>query len=225
MKQICEVLSGLNHYSIAFRILLATLVGGLIGLDRGRHGRAAGLRTHILVCLGAAMTTMIGLYVSTELGSTGDPLRMGSQVVSGIGFLGAGTIMVRNRSHVTGLTTAAGLWATACIGLAIGVGFYFAVLIAALVVFVTITVLTRLEKSSKYRDKGSYYIELKDIQHARALYEEVSSLICEVDVVPARSGIADHVGLEMVVSTPDCNKKFKKCLGTHDDIVIALPLH
>ena len=158
-SEMYEMLKELNAVSIAVRIILAVVIGGCIGLDRGRHGRAAGLRTHILVCLGAAMTTMIGLYVSDELGSPGDPLRMGSQVVSGIGFLGAGTIMIRNRSHITGLTTAAGLWATACIGLGIGVGFYEGVLIAFCVVVFTITVLTRLEKSKKYHYRGAYYVE------------------------------------------------------------------
>ena len=121
MEQLVKTLEELNTVSVAVRVLLAVIVGGCIGSERGRHGRAAGLRTHILVCLGAAMTTMIGVYAMEHIKSTGDPLRVGAQVISGIGFLGVGTIMIRNRSHVTGLTTAAGLWATACIGLGIGI--------------------------------------------------------------------------------------------------------
>ena len=128
MEKVFEVLRGFNCWSVIFRILLATLVGGFIGSERGSHGRAAGLRTHILVCVGAAMTTLTGVYAMVELNSIGDPMRLGAQVISGIGFLGAGTIMVRNHSHITGLTTAAGLWATACLGLAIGAGFYLAVI-------------------------------------------------------------------------------------------------
>ena len=75
MEHILEVLEGFNSYSVAFRILLATVIGGCIGSERGRHGRAAGLRTHILVCVGAAMTTLIGLYSTIYLGSNGDPMR------------------------------------------------------------------------------------------------------------------------------------------------------
>ena len=134
MLQLPEVLTTLTPWSVALRILLALLIGGCIGSERGRHGRAAGLRTHILVCLGSTMTTLIGLYSTNMLGSVGDPMRIGAQVVSGISFLGVGTIMVRNRSHVTGLTTAAGLWATACIGLGVGAGFYWAALLATIAV-------------------------------------------------------------------------------------------
>ena len=220
-----EMLKELNAVSIAVRIILAVVIGGCIGLDRGRHGRAAGLRTHILVCLGAAMTTMIGLYVSDELGSPGDPLRMGSQVVSGIGFLGAGTIMIRNRSHITGLTTAAGLWATACIGLGIGVGFYEGVLIAFAVVVFTITVLTRLEKSKKYHYRGAYYVELSDIGKAKQLYDELAPLLMEIEIVPARSGIPNHVGLEIIARDYDHNHRLQNTLKGNSDVIIALPLH
>lgn len=220
-----EMLKELNAVSIAVRIILAVVIGGCIGLDRGRHGRAAGLRTHILVCLGAAMTTMIGLYVSNELGSPGDPLRMGSQVVSGIGFLGAGTIMIRNRSHITGLTTAAGLWATACIGLGIGVGFYEGVLIAFCVVVFTITVLTRLEKSKKYHYRGAYYVELSDVGKAKQLYDELAPLLMEIEIVPARSGIPNHVGLEIIARDYDHNHRLQSTLKGNSDVIIALPLH
>lgn len=146
---IVETLDDFNIWSVSLRILLSALIGGIIGSERGRHGRAAGLRTHILVSLGATMTTMLGFYVAHELGFNSDPLRMGSQVVSGIGFLGAGTIMVRNRLRVTGLTTAAGLWTTACIGLAIGIGFYLGAILAFLVVVITMSMLARLEGISE----------------------------------------------------------------------------
>lgn len=90
---------------------MAALLGGIIGYERERHGRAAGLRTHILVCIGSATAVIGGLYVAYQLGFSNDPLRAGAQVISGIGFLGAGTILTRNGDHVIGLTTAAGLWA------------------------------------------------------------------------------------------------------------------
>ena len=225
MEHVLEVLNGFNAWSVAFRILLATLVGGCIGSERGRHGRAAGLRTHILVCVGASMTTLIGLYATNCLGSNGDPMRMGAQVVSGMGFLGAGTIMVRNRSHVTGLTTAAGLWATACIGLAIGAGFYFAVIIAFVVVMLTITVMIHLERATKHRDRGTFYIEMTDIRAARVFYEDLSVYVSEVDVVPPKSGMADHVGLELTVDTLDSSRRLMRKVSECKEVVIAIPVH
>ena len=225
MEHVLEVLNGFNAYSVIFRILLATIVGGCIGSERGRHGRAAGLRTHILVCVGAAMTTLIGLYSTKALGSTGDPMRIGAQVISGMGFLGAGTIMVRNHSHVTGLTTAAGLWATACLGLAIGAGFYVAVFAAFAVVMATITVFIRLERATKPRNRGAFYIEMNDIRSARAFYEDLAVYISEIDVVPAKSGIADHVGLEVTVNTTDHSMRLMRAVKDSKDVVIALPIH
>lgn len=225
MQHTLELLQEFNVYSVVFRILLATVVGGCIGSERGRHGRAAGLRTHILVCVGAAMTTLIGLYATSCLGSNGDPMRMGAQVVSGMGFLGAGTIMVRNRSHVTGLTTAAGLWATACLGLAIGAGFYMAVIPAFLVIMATITIFIHLERATKHRDRGAFYIEMNGIQSARAFYEELAVYVSEVDVVPPKSGIAEHVGLELTVDTLDSSRRLMRKVSDCKDVVIAIPIH
>ena len=109
MAIIWETLKGINTWSAVFRIFLAVLLGGIIGLERGHHGRAAGLRTHILVCLGSALTSMMSVYVSQILGNGGDILRIPAQVISGIGFLGAGMIILKNNNVITGLTTAAGV--------------------------------------------------------------------------------------------------------------------
>ncbi len=121
-----------NLLTLIIRTLLALVCAGLIGYDRDAHGSAAGLRTHILVCVGAMIAMSTGIFVSMHY--TGDAQRIGAQVVSGIGFLGAGTIMV-HRGHIKGLTTAAGLWASACIGLAIGSGFYEAAIVGTAAVF------------------------------------------------------------------------------------------
>lgn len=122
----------LNLLTMILRTVLALLCAGLIGFERNAHGSAAGLRTHILVCFGAMIAMSTGIFTATHF--SGDASRIGAQVVSGIGFLGAGTIMV-NRGHIKGLTTAAGLWASACIGLALGTGFYEAAIVGTLAVY------------------------------------------------------------------------------------------
>ena len=122
----------LSEFAIVVRLVLAALLGGILGFERTRKMRAAGLRTYMLVCIGAATAMMTGQYVYAQMG-VGDPTRMASQVISGIGFLGAGTIMVTGYHRVRGLTTAAGLWLSACLRLAVGIGFYFGA-IAMLVV-------------------------------------------------------------------------------------------
>ncbi len=121
-----------NLLTMIIRTVLALLCAGLIGFERNAQGSAAGLRTHILVCFGAMIAMSTGIFAATHF--SGDASRIGAQVVSGIGFLGAGTIMV-NRGHVKGLTTAAGLWTSACIGLAIGTGFYEAAVVGTIAVY------------------------------------------------------------------------------------------
>jgi putative Mg2+ transporter-C (MgtC) family protein len=139
-------LMAINDTTILLRLVLSILLGGVIGFERGRAGRPAGLRTHILVCLGSTLAIMTNQFIYQTYG-VGDPTRMAAQVISGIGFLGAGTIIVTGRHQVKGLTTAAGLWATACMGLAIGIGFYKAAIIGcALIAFATV-VLHRLDNN------------------------------------------------------------------------------
>ena len=125
--------------SVLLRCLAAVLLGGAIGLERGLKNRAAGFRTYMLVCLGSCIVMVTNQYIYQVYG-TGDPVRMGAQVVSGIGFLGAGTIIVTSRSQIKGLTTAAGLWASACLGLAVGVGFYEVAVIGGVCILLVLTV-------------------------------------------------------------------------------------
>ncbi|MBE6037118.1 MAG: MgtC/SapB family protein [Clostridiales bacterium] len=225
MQILLETLSGINIWSIFLRILLAALFGGLIGSNRDRHGRAAGLRTHILVCVGAALTTMLGLYIHAELGYSNDPMRMGAQVISGIGFLGAGTIMVRNHSHVTGLATAAGLWSTACIGLATGAGFYWGASLAVLVVLVTLSILSKLSGIAKRKRSGIYYVEMESLDKAQHFYNRVEDLVSEVDILPAKSGIPGHVGLQFLVVGRENDEEIHLKMNHCSDIVIAVPVH
>ena len=132
-----------NLLTLIIRTLMAIICAGVIGFERDAHGSAAGLRTHILVCLGAMIAMSTGVFAATHF--SGDASRIGAQVVSGIGFIGAGTIMV-NRGHIKGLTTAAGLWTSACIGLAIGTGFYEAAIVGSIAVLIVERWLKRLKK-------------------------------------------------------------------------------
>ncbi|MDB4349786.1 MgtC/SapB family protein [Omnitrophica bacterium] len=133
----------MSDKEIIIRLLLAVAIGGVIGFERERHRRAAGLRTHILVCIGAALITLTSLYIAENysgLNRNCDPARVAAGIVMGIGFLGAGTI-IRERASVMGLTTAASLWGVAGIGMALGCGFYKAAIFAATITFVTLLVL------------------------------------------------------------------------------------
>lgn len=149
-----------TYLAVVLRIFVSVLVGGIIGLDRGLKNRPAGLRTYMVVCLGACLIMLTNQYVCQVYG-TGDPVRMGAQVVSGIGFLGAGTIIVTKRSQIKGLTTAAGLWAAAGVGLALGVGFYEAAIVGGFAVFAVMTLLQKIDAKMHRRAKViEVYVEL-----------------------------------------------------------------
>lgn len=113
----------LTEIAAIFRLILALFMSGILGLERTRKQRPAGLRTYMLVCVGACVTMMTGLYIHTNFAPNADPARLASQVISGIGFIGAGTIIVTGQQKIKGLTTAAGLWTTAALGIALGAGF------------------------------------------------------------------------------------------------------
>jgi putative Mg2+ transporter-C (MgtC) family protein len=152
-------LSSINDTTIVLRLVLSILLGGIIGFERGRAGRPAGLRTHILVCLGSTLAIMTNQFIFEEYGG-GDPTRMAAQVISGIGFLGAGTIIVTGRHQVKGLTTAAALWATACMGLAIGIGFYKAAIFGCILIAFATVVLHRFDNYMLSKSKVlDVYIE------------------------------------------------------------------
>lgn len=158
MIGVLDYLRQINVVSVVLRLMLAMLFGGLIGLERERKRRPAGFRTYMLVCLGAALTMLLSQYefymvtndwagVAADVGIRTDVSRFGAQVINGIGFLGAGTIIVTGRQEVKGLTTAAGLWASACMGLAIGAGFYECVVLAFVLIFLSIRLLPHIENA------------------------------------------------------------------------------
>lgn len=192
----------LNIVTVLVRLLLAFFIGGFIGAERGKQGRAAGMRTHILVCIGASLTSMIGIYSNYILGFTGDPMRIAAQVVSGIGFIGAGTILIKGGTQITGLTTAAGLWAVAAVGLALGVGFYEGALIAFLFFVFTFSLLQKIEHRLYSKPANDFlYIEITSdtaVTEILALLR-TKYLATELNVTPPRSGKHGNVGIEGLV--------------------------
>ncbi len=227
LEEVIDLLQEFNGVSVTVRVLLAAVLGGLVGSERGRRGRAAGMRTHVLVCLGAAMTSMVGLYSAEVLGFTNDPLRVSAQVISGIGFLGAGTIMTRNHAQITGLTTAAGLWATASLGLCIGTGFYGGVLAAFLVILVTMVALPSLERKRRTRrEYVCYYLELDNVKRTDDFYEQITPVPeAEVQIVPARSGLPGNVGLELTIPADwEESQQMLEDLRKQDYILLLIPV-
>jgi len=196
--------SPLRTETVLFRLLLVTLCSGIIGFERGFRGRAAGMRTHILVGIGAAATVLTGIFAVDNLGYTdADPLRIAAQVISGIGFLGVGTILIRGKTTVTGLTTAAGLWMTASIGISAGIGFYSVALTCTVIAFVAFAFLTKIERSGQYaRSSMKIYVECTDINRLNDLMNTLTTPeygLREIEITPARSGIQNHIGIEATV--------------------------
>lgn len=205
MDFIYPELRGIMLEALLIKTLLAILVGGVLGIERGRKRRPAGFRTFMLVCFGAMAVAATNFYVFYEL-KVSDPVRLGAQVVSGIGFLGAGTIITNSKNQISGITTAASLWTAACLGLAIGIGFYELAVIGLIVVLLInsgfqyvdnyLTMKSRIIKLYLEFDSGrpisqliefarANKYEIRDIQIKRnKMMEEVASIM-----VTLRSGV------------------------------------
>ncbi len=145
MLHFLDPLREITTVAVLIRLLSAMLCGGAIGIEREHKRRTAGFRTHILICLGAAMTTMVSQFLFREMHMYTDIGRLGAQVIAGIGFIGAGTIIVTKRRQVKGLTTAAGLWTCAIIGLAVGAGYYEAAVLATVIILLAEIFFSRFE--------------------------------------------------------------------------------
>jgi len=217
---IVAYLSDLNIGSMIVRLLLAAIAGGVIGIERGYHGRAAGLRTHMLVSLGAALTALIGCFLSYEMhlmGINSDAQRTAAQVMSGVGFLGAGTILLKrgNHSQVTGLTTAAGLWATAAIGLAVGFGLYVPAIVTVLIVVIVFTLMAKLEfRMNRNRHRILVYMEIESVEDVRQTIDVLNNRFSamEIQITPPRSGTSPHVGVEALIQIPPKTTEESKLL-------------
>lgn len=175
-----ETMEGINVFSVGLRIVLSVMCGGVLGLERGKANQSAGMRTYILVCLGAAVVMLTGQYMYDRF-STGDPARLGAQVISGIGFLGAGSIIIEGKTKVRGLTTAAGLWTSACIGLAIGIGFYEGGILGTAVVYLVISKFKTISDHFTHNDLiFRVYVEFDEMSTLKPLYTTVESFGLQV---------------------------------------------
>ena len=204
MLETLDYLREFHTASMFLRLTLAMVLGGLIGLERGTKRRPAGFRTYLLVCLGASLTMILSQYCAYMQATAwsnlngGSPLdisRLGAQVISGIGFLGAGTMIITRRQHVKGLTTAAGLWTSGCMGLAIGAGFYELVFLAFLLIFITMRVLTGLEVYMLKKARHLHvYIEMDSLGHIGDILtflKDMEIQILDVDLKRGRSDMGE----------------------------------
>lgn len=162
----------ISQFEIISRLILATLLGGLIGWEREMHARPAGFRTHILVSVGSTLFMLVSLYIH-HLYLEADPARIASSIVSGIGFLGAGTI-IREGVSVKGLTTAASLWTVSGIGMAVGGGFYFSALVTTTIVFIVLFFLNTWEQN--WNQKKRHHTLLVEIRDRPGLLDSMDTL-------------------------------------------------
>jgi putative Mg2+ transporter-C (MgtC) family protein len=212
MLDLFEPIRNFDFLSVTIRLVLALIFGGFIGLERGKQGRAAGMRTHILVCIGSALTVMIGIFATVAISTSSDPLRIAAQVVSGIGFLGVGTILVKGRFQITGLTTAAGLWSTAAIGLALGAGFFEGAIIAFICTFFTIAIFHKLEyKFHRWNSRVGIYIEINSDTRVRDIIEYLTKNYAALDIqiTAPRSQKSGNIGVEAIINIGKNKSKIK----------------
>ena len=177
--------------TVSVRLVVALICGGIIGIERERKQRPAGFRTHILICVGAAMTTLTSQYIAFELKGVTDLARLGAQVIAGIGFIGAGTIIVTKRKNVKGLTTAAGLWASAIVGLCAGAGFLEGSLITTVIIVIAELFLSRFEYFMISNSRTiNIFVEFNDATKLTSIIDTVkenSSYVRDIEVTKSNS--------------------------------------
>lgn len=204
MLNTVHTIAALTDGEILIRLLISVVVGGVIGLERGKTRRPAGFRTHMLVCVGSCVVMMTNLFLYTS-GLDTDPARLGAQVITGVGFLGAGSILLTTGNRVKGLTTAAGLWASACLGLAIGAGFYVAAVLGSILVFLSLTLFHQIENQIYNLSRTlNLYIETVDYPAFRVLRRElreqgveIQSFEFESDTIAEKNSIGLTMTLKL----------------------------
>lgn len=201
------MLSQVNIASIAFRLFLSIILCGAIGMERGLRNRPAGFMTYLLVGCGSALIMITNQYIATIYTNV-DPTRMASQVVSGIGFLGAGTIITTAKNEIRGLTTAAGLWAAAAVGLAVGIGFYGGAIIGSIFIIFSLMYLKKIDLYIKTHAKTmEIYLEYNEefSMHNLSLYTEQS----QYEIFDMEAGKIKTLNGEFGTLTFDVNFRHK----------------
>ncbi len=198
-----------TYLAVVVRILVAVVFGGILGMERGLKNRPAGLRTYMLVCVGACLIMLTNQYLF-QVTASGDPMRLGAQVVSGIGFLGAGTIIVTKHNQIKGLTTAAGLWAAAGVGLALGVGFYEAAAVAGIAIYTILTLMQFLDRKMHRRTRYvELYIEFSDEVGIGLLIRRIRSLNVDIEDLQLEGEGVSGEGSRSMIITLKNNKRIE----------------
>lgn len=194
--------------------MMAVLFGGIIGYEREKEKRPAGLRTHILVSIGATLTMLTNIYMCENLNNNTDPTRIGAQVISGIGFLGAGTIMVTGRNKIRGLTTAAGLWASACMGLAIGGGFYEGAIVGFIFICGVIMALAKFDKKiDSSSEKITLYLLVKSPKEVTEILLEMQEKEVKItDIDINNNSISSNELIGVLISIKGYGKLYRQNL-------------
>ena len=196
-----------TYLAVILRIVVAVIFGGILGMERGLKNRPAGLRTYMLVCVGACLIMLTNQYLF-QVSAAGDPMRLGAQVVSGIGFLGAGTIIVTKHNQIKGLTTAAGLWAAAGVGLALGVGFYEAAIVAGFAIYAILTLMQYLDRKMHRRARYlELYIEITWELGIGTLIRSLRGMNVEIEDVQLEGGSASEEGSRGLIVTMKAKKR------------------
>ena len=221
-----DFLREMSMLSLTLRLLLALVCGGLIGIEREFKRRPAGFRTHILICVGAAMTTLTSQYLAIIMGMYTDIARLGAQVVAGIGFIGAGSIIVTRRQRVKGLTTAAGLWTAAIIGLVCGAGYVECAVAATALVLIAELLLIKLEyRFTRRAADVNLYVEYRHsacIRNIVGLLREKGVPVNSLEVT--RIGAADEEHyycsvISVIASRSKMDKEVTEALSALEDVM------
>ncbi len=212
------VVEGWSTYAILLRLLFAIVVGIIVGIDRGLKRRGAGIKTHVMVCLGSALVMITSEYMSVHFDAQVDMARLGAQVISGVGFLGVGTILVTGKNQIRGLTTAAGIWVCACMGLAAGIGFVEGASITLLLVMGTFCILAKLDTLVQHFSKVfELYLEFETNSNVSQFLEEMRKQGVKIELIDiSREKIPEKITTAIV--SVEVQKRFKGHPNLIDEI-------
>ena len=212
----------IQPWTILLRMFLSLISGGLLGYERSLKGVDAGFRTHIIVCMSSCAIMLTNLYLF-EVYRTGDPTRMPAQVISGVGFLGAGCILVTRNHRIKGVTTAAGVWAAACLGLCIGAGNYIVSLFELAAVFISMTFFRAVDQNIDRKTRSvRFYAELESVSaltHFIKRLQEMDIRITDLETIESKVSDGFAVVVNIHLRKPDSTDRFIAMLGKMEGVV------